>query len=310
MTDTALTLICNPARPALTADVVAAVEAALAPLAAGRPHTTILHEGVAVDCLFEARARGDAARGDAVQGDAARAVRAALGEAPVDVVVQPAAGRRKALLVADMDSTIIEQECIDEMADALGLRDEIAAVTERAMRGELDFDAALTERVAKLRGLPLAALEETFRTRITLTPGAKTLTATMRAHGAFCTLVSGGFTFFTERVAAAAGFDAHQANKLVVDANGALAGTVEAPILGRDAKRAALIAYAADRGLDPSRALAVGDGANDLAMIGAAGIGVAFRAKPKVADAADARIDWADLTALLYLQGFPAAAFG
>ncbi|MDB5482105.1 MAG: serB [Caulobacteraceae bacterium] len=226
----------------------------------------------------------------------------------VDFCVQPAEGRRKRLLVADMDSTIISCECLDELADFAGLKAEIAAVTERAMAGEIPFETALTERVARLAGLDLAMLQRTYDERVRLNPGARTLARTMTAHGARCVLVSGGFEFFTERVAKAAGFAAHRANRLIDD-GARLTGAVGQPILGREAKLAALMEEAAALGLDLSETLAVGDGANDLAMIEAAGLGVAWRAKPVVAARADARVDHADLTALLYFQGYGADEF-
>jgi phosphoserine phosphatase len=235
-------------------------------------------------------------------------VAAAFEHQPVDVCVQPAEGRRKRLLVADMDSTIIACECLDELADFAGLKAEIAAVTERAMAGEIPFETALTERVARLAGLELEALQRTYDERVRLNPGARTLARTMTAHGARCVLVSGGFEFFTQRVAAAAGFAAHRANRLIDD-GARLTGAVGQPILGREAKLAALIEEAAAMGLDLSQTLAVGDGANDLAMIEAAGLGVAWRAKPVVAARADARVDHADLTALLYFQGYGADEF-
>ncbi len=229
-------------------------------------------------------------------------------EAKIDANLVPTKDRRKKLLIADMDSTIIEQECIDELADYAGKRTEISEITERAMRGEIDFEAALKARVAMLKGLPVSALEATFRDRITLTPGAKTLVATMNRLDAVTALVSGGFTFFTSRVAAATGFQTAQANSLVIE-NDALTGEVAEPILGRSAKQAALERLCAENGLALSDTLAVGDGANDLSMLGRAGLGVAFHAKPAVAEAAHARINHGDLTALLYLQGIPQAEF-
>jgi phosphoserine phosphatase len=225
-----------------------------------------------------------------------------------DYCVQPAEGRRKRLLVADMDSTIINVECLDELADFAGVKDQVSAITERAMRGELAFEGALRERVAMLQGLPLVALQRAYDERVRLNPGARTLVRTMAAHGARCTLVSGGFTFFTSRVAQAAGFHDHQANTLN-EANGALTGEVGEPILGREAKLWALTAEAAALGIELSQTLAIGDGANDLAMIEAAGLGVAYRAKPIVAAQADARVDHADLTTLLYFQGYSADQF-
>ncbi len=222
---------------------------------------------------------------------------------PFDVAVVPAAGRRKRLIVADMDSTIIEQECIDEMADVLGLKARISAITERAMRGELEFEAALQERLGLLAGISEAELEGIYGQRVTLMPGARSLIATMRANGAYAALVSGGFTFFTSRVAASVGFDENRANTLGLE-HGKLTGHVVGPILGRDAKLAALDELTRIKGLDPTQTLAVGDGANDLAMIGKAGLGVAYRAKPVVAAQAHASITHGDLTALLYLQGY------
>ena len=222
-----------------------------------------------------------------------------------DWALLPAEGRRKMLLVADMDSTIIGCECIDELADFAGKKAEISAITERAMRGELDFEAALTERVAMLKGLPLAALQQCFDERVRLNPGARTLVQTMRVHGARCALVSGGFTFFTSRVAQLAGFDMERANTLLDD-GAALAGAVGQPILGREAKFAALME---ESGNAPADALALGDGANDLAMIKAAGLGIAYRAKPIVAAEADARIDFTTLETVLFFQGYRRAAF-
>jgi phosphoserine phosphatase len=255
---------------------------------------------------------GDGAMDILTHGEAPEALRAyardALGRQAVDFCVQPAAGRRKRLLVADMDSTIIGCECLDELADFAGLKAPIAAITERAMAGEIAFEAALRERVAMLRGLELAALQRTYDERVRLNRGAATLARTMTAHGARCVLVSGGFEFFTRRVAAAAGFAAHRANRLLDD-GAALTGAVAEPILGREAKLDALREEAAALELDLSQTLAVGDGANDLAMVAAAGLGVAWRAQPIVAAQADARIDHTDLTTLLYFQGYGADAF-
>jgi phosphoserine phosphatase len=236
------------------------------------------------------------------------ALRALGRHAGLDINILPAAGRRKKLLIADMDSTIIEQECIDEIAEYAGKRAEISAITERAMRGELDFEGALNARVAMLKGLPESVLAETFKKRITLTPGALTLVRTMNAMGARTALVSGGFTFFTSRVAMRTGFQYNQANSLLIE-NGALTGKVLEPILGRAAKQEALERIAAETGIALDETMAVGDGANDLSMLGRSGLGVAFHAKPAVAQAAHARIDHGDLTALLYLQGIPQAEF-
>ena len=224
---------------------------------------------------------------------------------PVDVCVRPGTGRalRQKLLIADMDSTMIEQECIDELAAEAGLKDHVSAITAKAMNGELDFDAALRERVGLLRGLPVTVIDKVVSSRITLMPGGRELVATMKTHGAWCALVSGGFTEFTSRIAAMIGFHEHQAN-ILEHANGFLTGTVKSPILGREAKRAALHAICERLGIAPADALAVGDGANDLAMIGDAGVGVALHAKPVVAQQARHHIDHGDLTALLYIQGY------
>ena len=207
-----------------------------------------------------------------------------------------------------MDSTIIGCECLDELADFAGLKAEIAAVTERAMRGEIPFEASLRERVARLAGLPLEALQRCFDERVRLNPGAATFVRTMAAHGARCVLVSGGFTFFTSRVAALAGFQSDRGN-LLLDDGAALTGAVAEPILGREAKRRALEEEAAAIGAAPAEALAIGDGANDLDMIGAAGLGIAYRAKPVVAQQATARIDHTGLTTALFYQGYARAEF-
>ena len=224
--------------------------------------------------------------------------------ADVDVVVQPTVNRRKKLFLADMDSTMIGQECIDELADYAGLKEHVAAITERAMRGEIAFEPALRERVALLEGLSVSVIEEVLRERIKLTPGAKTLIATMRAHGARTCMVSGGFTLFTDRIAAMIGFDEARANSLTIVDGHRLAGTVAEPIFGRDGKRAALLELRQELRLDKTETMAIGDGANDLDMILEAGLGIAYHAKPKVAVAAPARIDYGTLTALLYVQGY------
>ncbi|WP_424135001.1 phosphoserine phosphatase SerB [Roseomonas chloroacetimidivorans] len=236
---------------------------------------------------------------------AVAAARAALEGEPVDAIAQPAEGRRKSLLIADMDSTIVTSETLDELAAYAGLKDRVAEITRRSMNGELDFAAALRERVAMLKGLKLDALRATWE-QTRLMPGAKELVRTMSANGAHCALASGGFTFFTGRVAAICGFQSHHANTLM-DNGSALSGKVAEPIFDRDSKLATLTRLAAEKGLPMSATLAVGDGANDLAMIGAAGLGVAYRAKPIVAHAARARVDHADLRALLYVQGYRAA---
>jgi phosphoserine phosphatase len=255
-----------------------------------------LAPGIACDLLFDGL--------DPDQADAA--ARTALGSAfdrpAIDVVAQPAAERRKRLLVADMESTIIANEMLDELADFLGIRNQVAEITRRAMNDEIDFATALRERVGLLTGLPESTLAEAG-TRIRLTPGAAALVATMRAHGAYTVLVSGGFSVYTSRIAAELGFDLQVANDLLV-AEGRLAGRVREPILTRDDKLATLKRIAAQRDLPLAATLAVGDGANDLPMIEAAGLGVAYHGKPAVAARARVRIDHADLTALLYAQGY------
>lgn len=230
-----------------------------------------------------------------------------VGEQAVDYAIVRAENRRKRLLIADMDSTIIGQECLDEVADAAGIKPQVAAITERAMRGELDFADALRARIDLLRGLPEAALAQVLDERITLNPGARELVATMRANGASAVLVSGGFTFFTQAVAARAGFDDHRGNVLVFE-DARLVGVAE-PILGRDAKRETLLRQAQALRLPLADTLAIGDGANDLAMMELAGLGVAYHAKPIVAAQADASIRHCDLTSVLYLQGYPASRF-
>jgi phosphoserine phosphatase len=287
------TLISNPRAPAITDAVLREARAALG---TERPAHR-LHGEVAADYLFE----------EEEGGARAAALRAAFAGQPIDVVVQPARkNRRKRLFLADMDSTMIGQECIDELADYVGLKAQVAAITERAMRGEIAFEPALRERVALLAGLPVGTIDEILASRIAPTPGGRTLVRTLRENGAYTCLVSGGFTLFTGPIAEKIGFDEHRSNRLVLD-GGTLAGRVEEPILGREAKLSALIELRARLGLSGEDTLAVGDGANDLAMLGEAGLGVAFRAKPAVAAAAHARIDHGDLTALLYAQGYTAA---
>ncbi len=234
--------------------------------------------------------------------------RKAVADLPVDWALLPVEDRRKRLLIADMDSTIINVECLDELADFAGLKAEISAITERAMRGELAFEPALRERVGKLKGLGLDALQRCYDERVRLNPGAEMLVKTMAKHGARCVLVSGGFTFFTSRVAALAGFHADRANTLGDD-GATLTGLVSEPILGREAKLAALKEEARSIGTAPGDALAIGDGANDLAMIKAAGLGIAYRAKPIVAAEARAQINHTSLETALYFQGYRRAEF-
>ena len=250
------------------------------------------------DLLVEAQSRD--ALADAALG--------AVAGAPVDHCVQPAGGRRKRLFLADMDSTIIGCECLDELADYAGVKAEVAEITERAMRGEIAFEGALRDRVARLKGLEEAVMQRCYAERVRLNPGAQVLVRTLAAHGVRCVLVSGGFDAFTGPVAQAAGFPVHHSNRLMVQ-DGRLTGEVTDPILGRDAKLEALRRHAAELGVGLDATLTVGDGANDLAMIQASGLGVAYRAKPVVATQADVRLDHADLSALLYIQGYRAEDF-
>ncbi|MEQ9814872.1 MAG: phosphoserine phosphatase SerB [Azospirillaceae bacterium] len=291
----------------LTAGMVERLRAALtSPVLTPGP-ADWLAPGRAADLPLEA---AEAVKGNVVPQSLARQVDGLaerLGLGPVDLALLPAAGRRKRLLLADMDSTIVTAETLDEMAGRLGLKDEIAAITARAMAGELDFESALRKRVGMLKGLPESAIAETLG-EIVLSPGAETLVRTMAAHGAHTILVSGGFTDFTEAVAARAGFREHRANVLE-RADGRLTGQVREPILGREAKDRTL-RDAADRlGLALSETLAVGDGANDAEMIRHAGLGVGYRPKPLLRQVADACILHGDLTTLLYFQGFRRADF-
>ncbi len=289
------TLICHPANPALDSTLV---DGARAILPSPGPAQWLFDE-VAVDIPFE---------GSDDAGTIANRLRAARGDLPIDIVVQPRANRRKKLFLADMDSTMIGQECIDELADFAGLKAHVAAITERAMRGEIEFEPALRERVALLKGLPVGVVDEVLKSRITLTPGGRELVATMRAHGAYTCLVSGGFTLFSGKIAQMIGFQENRANELLVE-DGKLSGTVAEPILGRAAKLATLVDLRESLDIDSIDTLVVGDGANDLAMIQSAGLGVAYHAKPAVAAAAAARIDFGDLTALLYAQGYKREEF-
>lgn len=292
-----LTLIAAPAAAAQTGMAIEAVVAALRRLGAGVAPRRWLAPEIACDLPFDDL--------DPDQADAAaRTALAELGGLPIDLVAQPEAGRRKRLLLADMESTIIVNEMIDELADLLGLRDQIAEITRRAMNDEIDFATALRERVALLRGLPETALAEAG-TRIRITPGARALVATMRAHGAYAVLVSGGFRVYTAGIRDELGFDLDIANELLVE-DGRLSGAVAEPILARDGKLASLKRLAAEHGLPLSATLAVGDGANDIDMLEAAGLGIAYHAKPALARAVRNRIAHADLTALLYAQGYTA----
>jgi phosphoserine phosphatase len=284
------TLICNPADPALDSTVVDGARAILP--SPGTPQW--LFNEVAVDIPFIGS--------EDISAITAR-LREARGDLPIDIVVQPQIDRRKRLFLADMDSTMIGQECVDELADFAGLKAHVAAITERAMRGEIAFEPALRERVALLKGLPVGVIDEVLKTRITPTPGGRELVMTMRAHGAYTCLISGGFTLFTNAIAARIGFQENRANELKVE-DGKLSGEVTEPILGRATKLATLIELREAFDLDNLDTLVVGDGANDLGMIEAAGLGVAYHAKPAVAAAAHVRVDYGDLTALLYMQGY------
>ena len=291
------TLIATP-ETRLTDDLIARASAAL-------PQVTDIHwldQGVAADIAFIPESPVD-------QRQLSDHLRTALAAAPLDLAIQPLAHRRKKLLVADMDSTMIGQECIDELADLVGLKAHVSAITERAMRGEIAFEPALRERVALLKGLPQTVVGEVIGQRIVLTPGGRTLVATMRAHGAYTCLVSGGFTLFTQKIGAMIGFDEDRANILVMDGDARLSGHVTEPILGKEAKLDTLRELQKRLGLAPEETMAIGDGANDIPMIEAAGLGIAYHGKPAVAQAAAARIDHGDLTALLYAQGYPRTAF-
>ncbi|PPB79635.1 phosphoserine phosphatase [Albidovulum inexpectatum] len=285
------TLLANPARADLDRATVEALRDAW-----GGGHARWLNPGIAAEFDIDRLPENRWQVWEGLQG---------IG---IDLVVQPAEGRRKRMLLADMDSTMIGQECIDELADMAGVGPRVAQITARAMNGELNFEEALLERVGLLRGLPESVISDVLRERITLTPGGRELIATMKANGGYAALVSGGFTAFTEAVARALGFDEHRANVLLAR-EGRLTGDVARPILGREAKVQALHDITARLGLTPDDVIAVGDGANDLGMLGLAGTGVALHAKPSVAAQCDVRINHGDLTALLYLQGYAVTEF-
>jgi phosphoserine phosphatase len=292
-----IVLTADPAGAALDHSTVAAALAALAKAAAEPGKPNWLAPGLACEVAFSA---GD-------PDGASAAVRDALAGAPADVNIVPLARRRKRLLLADMESTLIENEMLDDLAAMIGIGDEVAEITRRAMNDELDFRDALRERVALLAGLPVERMDEAAR-GIRITPGAEILAATMKAHGAYTAIVSGGFLFFTRLIRMRLCFDYDEGNDLEI-ASGSLTGEAREPILNRDGKVNALRRISRERGIDLADTLAVGDGANDLPMLLAAGMGVAFRAKPAVAAAARLRIDHGDLTALLYLQGFRRGEF-
>jgi phosphoserine phosphatase len=289
------TLICNPADPALDSTLVDGARAILP----SPGQAQWLFNEVAVDIPFEGQTPFESRDIRQIENR----LREARGDLPIDIVVQPQAVRRKKLFLADMDSTMIGQECIDELADFAGLKAHVAKITERAMRGEIEFEPALRERVALLKDMPVGVIDEVLKTRITPTPGGRELVMTMRAHGGYTCLISGGFTLFSNAVAAMIGFQENRANELIIQ-EGKLTGEVAEPILGRAAKLATLIELRESFDLDEIDTLVVGDGANDLGMIQHAGLGVAYHAKPAVAAAAAARIDHGDLTALLYAQGY------
>ncbi|EJN04047.1 phosphoserine phosphatase SerB [Phyllobacterium sp. YR531] len=283
------TLIANPAAPNLTPSL--GIKASAAVNATG---LYWLADGVACDITLKDTDDLNAAR---------HLIAHAIDGEPIDIVIQNQDSRRKKVLIADMDSTMIQQECIDELAEEAGLRDKVAAITARAMNGEIDFEPALRERVALLKGLPYSVIDKVIASRITLMPGGPELVRTMKKHGAYTALVSGGFTVFTQRIAEMIGFNENSAN-ILIDNGETLTGEVKEPILGRAAKVAALSSICERFGLTPNEAMAVGDGANDLGMLQLAGTGVALHAKPVVAEQANVRIDHGDLTALLYIQGY------
>ena len=292
------TLISAPDCPAVTEALAAQVADALPQARLG----AWLAPGIAVDILFDIAPEPGVTAG--VLKKLTQELRGVIGAAPVDLVIQPEQNRRKALLVADMDSTMIGQECIDELADYAGFKDRVAAITERAMRGEIAFAPALRERVALLKGLQAAIVDRVIAERIRPNPGAITLVQTMRAHGAYTCVVTGGFTAFMRPLAKTIGFDEYRANTLLTDSAGRLTGEVAEPVLGRDAKRDTLLALRERLRLRREQTLAAGDGANDVPMIEAAGLGVAFHGKPALRQVADACIDHGDLTGLLYAQGY------
>jgi phosphoserine phosphatase len=285
------TLIADPAKPALTPELAHSAMRAL-----GATELYWLADGIACDIPL------------GLADSAEKALSKALTGAPVDFAIQRQEGRRKKMLIADMDSTMIQQECIDELAGMIGLKDRVAVITARAMNGEIAFEPALRERVALLKGLPVSVVNKVIEEKITLMPGGRELVRTMKRNGAYTALVSGGFTAFTGPIGKEIGFDEHQANALLSE-NGVFTGKVGEPILGKEAKLSALSEITARLGISAQDAIAVGDGANDLLMLQAAGTGVALHAKPSVAAKAKIRLDFSDLTGLLYLQGYRKSEF-
>jgi phosphoserine phosphatase len=286
------TLIANPSSPVLTNTLVEVAAKTI-----GSKTVYWLADGLAADMLFT---------GDHVNVRAK--IEKIIADQPIDIIIQEQEGRRKKLLIADMDSTMIGQECIDELAGVVGLKAHVSAITARAMNGEIPFEDALRERVSLLKGLDANVVTTVIKERITLTPGGRELIATMKKNGGYTALVSGGFTSFTGPVSVMLGFDENQAN-ILEEEGGLFTGTVREPILGRQAKADTLQTICTRLGITSAEAMAVGDGANDLSMIQMAGSGVALHAKPSVAAQAKHRINYSDLTALLYMQGYRKADF-
>ena len=288
------TLIANPATPVLSVELATTIANAI-----NCKNTYWLADGIACDCLLPESSN---------PANTEKTIRNVFASLPIDVVVHEQNSRRRKALIADMDSTMIEQECIDELAAEAGLKEEVSKITARAMNGEIPFEPALKERVALLKGLSTGVIEQVLNDRITLTPGGKELVATMKSNGAYTALVSGGFTHFSKRIAQLLGFNENRAN-ILRDEDGLLTGTVQPPILGMEAKVAALNQIAEQQEIHTSDFIAVGDGANDLGMLKAVGAGVALHAKPAVSKVAKIKIDHGDLTALLYIQGYRKAEF-
>ena len=293
-TDYVVTLVSSKDKACLEAQLLQTVQNSLANFSS----LSWLSENIAADLFFQSSDPSCVEKN----------LRTALGNAPVDIIIQPVQNRKKKLFLADMDSTMIKQECIDELAAFVGLKSEVSEITDRAMRGELEFEPALRERVSLLKGLNISVVDDIIANHLTLTDGGRELVQTMRSNGAYTCLVSGGFTLFTSRIGAMIGFHEDRSNLLELKGD-ILKGTVQEPILGKEAKLATLIELRNRFNLKAYDTLAVGDGANDLAMLGEAGLGVAFRAKPTVAAAAHARIDCSDLRTLLYAQGYKSVEF-
>lgn len=296
-----LTLIANPSIESLSPSIEKECLDFLSQNKCGFTSSQVLDSDIAMDYFFTSDAAGSL-------GDLRLQISDFFTHAPFDVAIQPISHRRKKMLISDMDSTVIGQECIDELADECGLKNQVSAITERAMRGELEFESALIERISLLKGLPETCLNKVFEEKITVNPGAELLVRTMAAHGAHCLLVSGGFNFFTERIATRLGFHSQHANTLLTD-NGLLTGKVGLPILGKEAKLTALNTYASQLHILTEDVVALGDGANDLPMIEAAGLGIAYYAKPQVAIKAHVSLRYTDLRSVLYIQGYSKSHF-